>query len=667
MTAKNKFVVVGGGPAGSFFAISLLNEARRLDQEIDVVIVEKRAITKIDGNYWWSKGCNFGAGGISPTLSSMMEEVGIHIPPAIIRGNINRIWIHGMWKNIPIKVPNQMRMFSVYRGSLPSDSKNRQLGLDAFLLGQAVENGARIFHGEAQEIVYTNSHSPLVKINVESGDVVSMPASFVAVAVGVNSRTGKDYRENPLVLSLKKMNPTFVPARLRRTLIFELKVPPEVLEKNLKNEVYFIEYGAKNLPLEHIALVPKRDFLTVTVIGKYIDRDVLPRDMRKIIADIVKLPQLERILPDISKYLVACACSPYMTVGTAKNPVSERVAVIGDAVGSRLYKDGLYSAYLSASQLAHTVMHNGSDKQTLKREYGKVVRWLSMDNRYGKQVFRLIRFAFSTPFFSRILYQTFATELKTRDKNKRPMGQILWKIASGHANYREILGNMFSYRALKSVIIGGLFVTMRNIITEFLFGLRWGEFGKYPTVVLKEKRDYIKNSLSSVLGMALDKSPDFERMYAIKVKALNKTIFNALGKFGENRRNYMNLRFVDIRTKTGLSNQIGSIIRYKIKFLPVWMDMKLTRIIPDEVLYYEVSERYADRGKLIFEIKPTEDGNNRLVIYTSFDYKKGKRALTKVFWWFVRQLFPAYIHDVVWNHALCSIKEEVELQENKSR
>jgi len=23
-------------------------------------------------------------------------------------------------------------------------------------------------------------------------------------------------------------------------------------------------------------------------------------------------------------------------------------------------------------------------------------------------------------------------------------------------------------------------------------------------------------------------------------------------------------------------------------------------------------------------------------------------------------LFPAFIHDVVWNHALCTIKEEVE-------
>lgn len=665
MAIKDSFAVVGGGPAGSFFAICLLREARRLNREIDVVIVEKKTALKVEDNYWWSKGCNFGAGGISPRLSAIMEETGIHVPSDINRGDINRIWIHGMWKNIPLKVPNQMKMFSVFRGSLPSKSKDKQRGLDAFLLGKAIEEGARILRGEVLEIAYMDPNIPVLKIKLASGDEVSMPASFVAVATGVNARTGKDYRENPLIRSIQRINPDFVPAKLRRTLVFELKVSPEVLEKNLKNEVYFIEYGAKELPLEHVALVPKGDYLTVTVIGKYIDRAVFPKDTRKIINKIVKLPQLNRILPNIVAYSVACACSPRMTVGVAKNPIAERLAIIGDAVGSRLYKDGLYSAFLSASQLARIIMHKGSDKKTLIEEYGKTVKWLSMDNRYGKLVFRLIRLAFSTPFLSRILYQTFATELKIKDKNKRPLGQGLWKIASGYADYREILGDMFSFRALQSVLIGGLFVTLRNIFTEFLFGLKWGEYGRYPTVVLKEKRDYIKSSLSSALGMILDGTPDFERMYAIKVKASKRKIFEEFGKFGDDGRSYMKLRFVEIMQKAGLSNQSGSIIRYKIKFLPIWMDMKLKRVVPEEVLYYEVSEKFADRGKLIFEIKPTEDGNNRLVIYTAFDFKKGNGIFTKIFWWFVRLFFPAFVHDVVWNHALCSIKEDAELSEKK--
>lgn len=78
---KDRFTIVGGGPAGSFFAICLLKEARRQKKEIEVVIVEKKATLKIENDYWWIKGCNFGAGGISPRLSAIMEQEGVPIPP----------------------------------------------------------------------------------------------------------------------------------------------------------------------------------------------------------------------------------------------------------------------------------------------------------------------------------------------------------------------------------------------------------------------------------------------------------------------------------------------------------------------------------------------------------------------------------------------------------
>ena len=38
----DRIVVIGGGPAGSFFAIKFLRECRRLERRIEVVIVEKR-------------------------------------------------------------------------------------------------------------------------------------------------------------------------------------------------------------------------------------------------------------------------------------------------------------------------------------------------------------------------------------------------------------------------------------------------------------------------------------------------------------------------------------------------------------------------------------------------------------------------------------------------
>jgi hypothetical protein len=77
-------------------------------------------------------------------------------------------------------------------------------------------------------------------------------------------------------------------------------------------------------------------------------------------------------------------------------------------------------------------------------------------------------------------------------------------------------------------------------------------------------------------------------------------------------------------------------------------------------LLYQVDERLSDHGKLIFNVAPTKDGNSQLAIYAAFDYKRGKGLASRVLWKGLRMLFPEFVHDVVWNHALCSIKEEVE-------
>jgi hypothetical protein len=274
--------------------------------------------------------------------------------------------------------------------------------------------------------------------------------------------------------------------------------------------------------------------------------------------------------------------------------------------------------------------------------------------------FALSRLTFGTPVLSRILYQAFATELKTKDKSKRPLGTVLWDIASGMADYREILKGMFSYSTLRSILVGGALVTLRNWLAEVLFGLKWGTYGRYPTVILKEKRGAVKESIGSSLGIHLDRQPDFERMYVIKVKGSSEEVFAELGKFGDRRRNYLKLRFVDVKRVTGKANEVGSVIRYKARPFGLSLELVLARAMSNRTLLYEVGDKFADHGKLIFDVNPTRDGNNSLLIYTAFDFKKGRLLPGKVFWRLYKHLFPAFIHDVVWNHALCRIKENVE-------
>jgi flavin-dependent dehydrogenase len=657
--------IVGGGPAGSFFAIHLLREARQLDLNIEVVIVEKRGSSDLNFDEYQCRGCNFCAGIISPRLNDILEECGLTVPAEIIQGRIDYVWIHGQWKNLRLRVPNDKQMYSVFRGSLPGRRAGIPAGFDGFLLGEAVKEGARIQYGEVQAIAYAASGTLQLTIRATSGEQVSLDASFVGIATGINAHCGVDYGTDGLIASVKRLNPSFVPGKTRKTLIFELDVGESFLQRNMNREIYFIEYGSKHLALEHTALIPKGRFLTVAMIGNCIDEAVLPRDSRQIVHEFLVLPQIDRILPGIAAAPLACACAPRMTVTTATCPFGDRFAIIGDAVGARLNKDGLYSAHETASRLAHAVLHQGIDKQALVRGYGKTVQWLVSDHYFGRIVFAVNRVAFTMPVVSRIVYQAFATEYKVHDERSRPLSVVLWKIASGTTDYREAFRELCSYPVLRSVLAGAA-VTIRNVAVEMFLGVQWGEYGRYPTVVLKEKREALRQQLESSLGMELGKSPDFERMYWIKIRGSDQEIMEELAKFGQPDARFLKLRIVDMLHVQGTPNQVGSVIRYRIPLVQLGAELRLIKRVGSETLLYQADERLVDHGKLIFNAAPTSDGNRRLSIYAEFDYKKGNGFASRVIWEVARFMFPEFIHDVVWNHALCTIKENVEHKQDQT-
>jgi hypothetical protein len=482
----------------------------------------------------------------------------------------------------------------------------------------------------------------------------------VAISSGINAHCGLDYSHEDLIDSVKQLSPDFVQAKSRRAVLFELDVGEDYLKRSMHREIHFLEYGSKRLELEHTALLPKGKYLSVALIGNSIDEAVPPKDMRRIIREFYTLPQIERILPHIETAPIACACFPRMAVAPARSPFGDRFAIVGDAVGARLNKDGLYSAHVTANQLARTILHDGIDKQALEKGYGKGIEWLAEDNRYGRIVFYASRVAFTWPAVSRIMYQSFATEFKVRDQHRRPVIDVLWKIASSTADCSEVLREMFGYRVLQSILVGAA-VTLRNVAVELLFGLKWGVSGRYPTVVLKEKRNAVKKFLSSWLEMDLNESLDFERMYVIKIRGSEEEIMDELASFGQPNARFLNLRFVSVRQVQGTPNQVGSVIQYKLPLIGLGIEMYLARKVGIGTLLYQVNERLLNRGKLIFNVAPTKDGNNKLTIYTAFDFKRGTTFANRALWRSARLLFPEFVHDVVWNHAMCTIKEDVEL------
>jgi hypothetical protein len=375
-------------------------------------------------------------------------------------------------------------------------------------------------------------------------------------------------------------------------------------------------------------------------------------------------PYIRRLIPPHAHLHPLCLCHPGMTVGMASGGVGDRLALVGDMAVARLYKDGIFSAHMTASALADCVLDHGVDRDSLRRHYWPVVEEVHRDNQFGRVVFFLNRLIFSRPVLSRMLYQALITERKTRPKHKRGLAEVMWKTVSGDDSYRRILGHMLGLSSVRLILIGGVLTTLRNYSTERAYGLSWSGFGRYPTGVPEEDVEKKRQEIMEVLGIRpFDGPPEFESMYTIRIKAGEATVFRQLGKFGDSDREYFTPRLVKVRRTSGEPNEVGSTVRYEVAPRRLSFSVRLEKVVEERYLLYRVVEGFARGGVLAFDIDRKKAGGGFLTIYVAFNFPRGKRPLGRTGWRLFRLFFPGFVHDVIWNHSLCKLKHLVELEE----
>jgi flavin-dependent dehydrogenase len=597
--------------------------------------------------------------------------------------------VHGDWKSVRLPVPEGREMLSVFRGSRPRQRTGRYINFDSFLLQHAIAQGAEVITGEVLHVHYTAEGKPLIGYRPAldrpvpardlsgpgpadadaSGTLATIEADFAVFAEGVNRSPGMDVAADPLFVELTALIPGLRPPRVRRALISEMQAQgggPEALEA-VDSEVHFCQYGSKELHIEMSSLIPKHDWVTVVLLGKSIDK-AQPSEFLGIMQRFVELPHIRRLLPPGTRLRPGCSCHPSMTVGAARRPFGSRIALSGDLAVSRLYKDGLYSAWTTSAALADCILHQGVDRESLRRRYAPVVRAFDRDNRYGRVLFRLSRTVFSHPALSRVVYQAILTERRTTSLERRRLAPVLWQIASGDESYRRILAAMLHPASVWHMLTGGLLVTLRNVVTERIFGLDWTGFGRHQTGVSMEDRMRKREELFAVLGLEPPaRAPEMERVYSIRVRAGTDAILEQLGKFGDPDREYLWPRYLSVRRTSGAPNEIGTTIRYDVgpgcggrnrrKGHPlVSFAVELEHIVPGRYLMYRIVDGFGRGGLFSFDIRPVKPGVNLLSTYVGFDFTRGDTLVSRLGWRLFRMVFPSFAHDVVWNHSLCKIR-----------
>jgi len=502
-------VVVGGGPAGTFFAIHALRQARKLGKTIEVLILEK----KKELNFYqpalplvaWD-GCNYCAGGISPRLADALRESDLSLPNDIVEGSATAVTVHGDWKSVELPIPEGRKMLSVFRGSRPRDRPGRYTNFDSYLLSRATNEGAKIITAEVRDVQYAANRKPQIGCllaTATGSKEETIEADFVALAGGVNQLPGMRVQSDRLFQAIAEVLPGFRPPQVRKALICEMQAEEDLLQY-MQGEVHFAQYGSRELHIEMSSLIPKGRWVTVVLVGQSVDRAV-PSQYLQIVERFLQLPHIRRLLRKRAQLKPVCLCHPNMTVGVARNALGHRIALIGDMVVSRLYKDGIFSAFVAATSLADCIFQYGIDLPSLREHYWPSVRSFHFDNRFGRLVFLVSRLVFSHPVLSRIVYQALSTERKTKPKDKRPLANVLWRIASGDDSYHRILAAMLRPGTAWLVLVGGVLATLRNYLTERLFGLDWADIGRYSTGVPMEHVEEKRREIDEVLGI-----PPFE-------------------------------------------------------------------------------------------------------------------------------------------------------------
>jgi CRP-like cAMP-binding protein/flavin-dependent dehydrogenase len=402
--------IVGGGPAGSFCAYFLLSFARRLDLDLRVDIYEPRDFTKPG-----PAGCNMCGGIVSESLVQALAVEGIELPPTVVQRGIDSYVLNTDAESVRIDTPlHEKRIAAVHRGGGPRDATELQWGgLDGYLLGLARGLGARVLPCRVTDLAWEDGR-PQVR-----SQATAETYDLLVGAAGVKTGGVKIFEKLGLPSKECKTTPAY---------ITEIALGREAITRLFGHSMHMF---LLNIPrLDCAAIIPKGDYLTVCLLGRGIDKELIGAFFRS--------AAVKRCFPEGWKVAEGtCHCSPRINVREACDPFLDRAVLIGDGGVTRLYKDGIGAAYRTAKAVAKTAIFNGVSVADFRRHYLPVYRSIARDNRLGRFIFAVVnRIKGFRPLLNAVLRMS--EREQTHPGEARRMSIVLWDMFTGSASYREI-------------------------------------------------------------------------------------------------------------------------------------------------------------------------------------------------------------------------------------
>ena len=407
----SRVAVIGAGPSGSLFSYFFLSMAEATGLDVDVDIFEPRSFC-----YRGPAGCNHCGGVVSEFLVQRLATEGISLPKDVVQRGLESYSMHMDVGDVVIRTPLlEKRIATVYRGNGPRDSeKLKTHSFDGYLLELAEKKGARVVRN-----LVTDMQRRGERMSVHCADQSSGDYDLIVVACGVNSR---------LLEVLQEESVEFRRPDCTKTFICEFELGRKVVKKTFGPSMHVFLLDIPGL--KFAALVPKGDYVTLCLLGKNVDDDLITR--------FLDSPEVRNCFPDGVVPPPACHCHPRINVRATQPSYADRMVMIGDSGSTRLYKDGLGAAYRTAKAAAKTVVFHGVDAGSFHRHFHPLCRKISNDNQVGKFVFGVAGLIQKARFARRGVLRMTAREQQQGDGPRRMSG-VLWDLFSGSSSYTSVL------------------------------------------------------------------------------------------------------------------------------------------------------------------------------------------------------------------------------------
>ena len=411
-----RIAVIGGGPAGSFSAYFLLDFAARIGlEDVQVDVYEHKEFACIG-----AKGCNHCGGLISETMLQNLSMEGIVVPSAVILNSIDAYRLHTQDGEVVIQLPlEQMRIATVYRGGGPQPydpvrEEPAQASFDDYLLQLACARGARLIPERVTKLTWQQQRP-----QVETKTGTTNTYDLLVGAVGVNGTGLKLFEE---------LGFGYTPPQITRAYISEFYLGQENVARHIRGamNVFLLDIPG----LKFAALIPKGGYVTLCMQGEISDT---------LLQAFLTHPAVRKCFPPAwEPPRKMCHCTPRCNIGDPSRYFTDRVVLVGDCGVSRLYKDGIGAAYLTARACAATSVFFGISAKDFQEHYLPTCNRLKHDNQLGHIVFEMIALPKKIAFLRDAILAMTKRE-QVRHGARRPMSTFLWNTFTGSATYTRIL------------------------------------------------------------------------------------------------------------------------------------------------------------------------------------------------------------------------------------